>query len=106
MARTDNTLVIANALFDKKTYDAVVATIGGDYTLISTAIAAGKTNIFVKKGIYNEPSNLTITTPNVRITGEDKFSTKIVFPAATNGLVLYSNYAVIKGLYLDTKTNT
>lgn len=104
--RTDNTLIIANALFDKKTYDAIVAPSGGDYTSLRTAITAGKTNIFVRKGTYQEVGNITITTENVRITWEDKYSTKILFPVGTNGIVLYSNYALIKGLYIDTFTNS
>lgn len=60
-------------------YDAVVAADGsGDYTKISEAFAAGKTSIFVKKGIIQESA--VIALPNTfSIIGESSSETIILF---------------------------
>jgi hypothetical protein len=55
-----------------KTFDAVVAATGGDYTTLSAALTAGKKSIFVKSGTYTEASNINITTANTFIMGESR----------------------------------
>ena len=60
-----NALVVPAA-----TYDAVVATSGGDYTTIGAALAAGKTRIKVRAGAYTEGANMntyTSTGKDIRI---------------------------------------
>lgn len=54
------------------TYDAIVASSGGDYTTLGAAITGGATSIFVKDGTYNETGDIT-TPSNCTIVGESKY---------------------------------
>lgn len=73
-------------------YEAVVDVNGlGDYTTIASAIAAGKKNIFVRKGTYIE-SMLTITS-GISIVGENKYNTIIDFNSTTNYLKIEGDTA-------------
>jgi hypothetical protein len=75
---TDEELVLVDGVVASHTiktnipgdqYDAVVSADGSqNYTLISTAIAEGHSNIFVRHGVYVEPAGFNFT--GVSITGE------------------------------------
>lgn len=55
-----------------KTYDAIVDAGGdGDYTLLSAALTAGASNIFVRSGTYVEPANVNIFDRSLNIEGEN-----------------------------------
>lgn len=66
---TATTAVWAEAS-SRKTWDAVVAPSGGDYTSISAAITAGAKSIWVRTGTYVETVDLTLTSGS-RIVGEE-----------------------------------
>lgn len=52
-----------------RTYDAVVAATGGDYTTLQAAITGGATSIFMKDGTYTAVAGITLPT-NCTIVGE------------------------------------
>jgi len=56
----------------RKTYDAIVAPSGGDYTSLYEALHAGKTSIFVRNGTYTVYSNLILASDNITIVGESR----------------------------------
>jgi parallel beta-helix repeat protein len=56
----------------RKTYDAIVATSGGDYTSLYEALQDGKTSIFVRNGTYTVYSNLILASDNITIVGESR----------------------------------
>ena len=56
----------------RKTYDAIVATSGGDYTSLYEALNAGKTSIFVRNGTYTVYANLVLSSDNISIVGESR----------------------------------
>jgi len=84
----------------------VVATSGGEYTSIRSALAAGKTKLFVKNGTYNEATAITITDNNITIIGEDKELTKIIFAAGQDGVKIYANYITLNNITIDCETNS
>ena len=67
-------------------YDYVVAPSGGDYTLVSSAVAAavsaggGKT-IFVRNGTYNESSDIVFGEDNIVLIGESRDGVIVDFGA-------------------------
>ena len=66
-------------------YDAVLATSGGDYTDLSTALAAlsaGDT-LFVRNGTYTE-TNFTLATNNITIIGESRLGVVLDLSDTTN----------------------
>ncbi|MFB3897216.1 MAG: right-handed parallel beta-helix repeat-containing protein [bacterium] len=69
--------------FAKPLYDAIVAPTNGDYTTISDALSTGKKTIFVRNGLYIEPSVNNITQNGVNIIGESRDGVKIVWRSAT-----------------------
>ncbi|MCX7000133.1 MAG: right-handed parallel beta-helix repeat-containing protein, partial [Candidatus Sumerlaeota bacterium] len=56
----------------RKTYDAIVAPSGGDYTYLYDALHAGKKSIFVRNGIYTVNVTLNLTSDNITIVGESR----------------------------------
>lgn len=79
-----------------KTFDAVVAATGGDYTTLGAAITAGKKSIFIKTGTYTETANITLPS-DCMIVGESN-QTAIV-NMQTNRLISGSNN-FIQNLYI------
>ena len=97
---------INNGLLKGLNQFSVVASSNGDYSSLKAAIDAGKTNIFIKNGTYNEIANIDLTNDNTIIIGESKDGTRIVFPSNYDGLRIYANYCQISYLTLDTLTNS
>ena len=63
-------------------YGAIVDAAGnGDYLLLSAAVTAGETSIFVRSGTYNETATITLTNNNTIIVGEKRDTTIIDFGA-------------------------
>lgn len=71
-------------------YDAIVSTSGaaGTYPLLSTAISAGKTKIFIQSGTYNETSQVVLPT-GVKITGQQASNTIITATGLSSPLLFY-----------------
>ena len=86
------------------TFDAVVAAADADYTTVGAAIAAGKTSIFVRDGVYAE-STITMTTDNVTIVGESREGTVLRIGAGLDGFQVYANGSSITNLTIDGETN-
>lgn len=92
-------------VIDKKTiYEAVVATSGGDYTNIDTAVAAGKTKIFVRNGTYSITSQLNITSTTI-IVGEDPENT-IISLTGTGKITLTADYCTLANLKISSTLST
>lgn len=69
-------------------YGAIVDTKGnGDFKTISEAIAAGKTSLFIRSGIYIETSDIQLPN-NFYIMGEDKTSVIVHFYGTNSGFVI------------------
>lgn len=66
-------------------FECVVATSGGDYTSIATAIAAGKRRIFVKNGTYNSEGVNAEQTARLNIVGESREGVIINLSYPLNG---------------------
>lgn len=86
-----------------RTYDAVVAISGGDYTTLGAALTAGARSIYIRRGTYTETNTTstvwTGTTP-ITIVGEDREQTIIQLAAAATG---YLNIN-IAGSYIGNLT--
>lgn len=66
------------------TYDGYVSTTGSGpnvYSLLSSAVSAGKTNIFIEAGTYTESASFSLSSSGCRITGSDQFTTIINMPS-------------------------
>jgi len=69
----------------------VDATGGGDYTLLSEALADGAVDIYIKPGVYNEPASFTVNPAGpVRIRGSGG-SAIIDFGGAPNSMYIGDN---------------
>lgn len=65
-------------------YDAIVAADGtGEYLLLSDAIDAGETGIFIRNGTYVETGDIDINTTDVSILGESREKTILDFDSNT-----------------------
>lgn len=72
-------------------YDAIVDSSGiGDFTKLSDAINAGKTNIYIRNGTYIETTQINITKPT-QITGCDINNTIIIFEGLTIPAIKINN---------------
>lgn len=60
-------------------FDCTVATSGWDYTTVWAALAAGKTNIFVKDGLYTEDFWDCTNGKYITITGQSMLGVRITF---------------------------
>lgn len=90
----------------KEIYKTVDLSGNGDYTGLKEALDDGATKIFVKNGTYLEATPISITSGNVEILGENIEDTVIQFGAGQDGLLIYSNYNLVRNLTLDSATNT
>lgn len=97
---------VAAAGGGQTTYDAVVATSGGDYTDIQSAVNAGKKTIFVRKGTYTISSAVTITSSDVNIIGEDRDQTIIFVSNGANidGIIIGDGTTAVSGVVLRNLT--
>jgi parallel beta-helix repeat protein len=64
--------------------DAIVAPEGGDYDNVQDALNAGHRIIYIKRGVYEIDSPITILDSNIKIIGEDRLNT-IFIPKAGSG---------------------
>lgn len=78
---------ITGTSFAIKTFDAVVASSGGDYTTLQAAITGGATSIFIRDGTYTATANITL--PNYcTIVGE-----------SWNAIINMAGYTLNMGTY-------
>jgi len=83
----------------KRTYDAVVAASGGDYTTVGAALTAGAKSIFIREGTYVETTELSLQ--DCLLQGEGWGTTTLTI----NQLVGAQDNAVINDLTLAGAPN-
>lgn len=87
-------------------YDAIVATSGGDYTLVSAAISAGKNNIFVKNGTYAETTTSITNYSAASIIGQSREGTIITFSGGSGGIVTNAALSISNLTISSASTDT
>lgn len=89
----------------QSTYDAIVATSGGDYTTLGAALAAASNgwSIFVKEGTYSE-SAISSSLTNLTIVGEN-YATSVI-SMTTNNFSLTGVNLNIRNLQISSTTGT
>ena len=80
------------------TYDAVVASSGGDYTTLGAAITGGATSIFVEDGTYNETGNIAMPS-NLYVKGESRLGVNVnmatyIFTDGANSNFTFENLSI------------
>lgn len=86
-------------------FDAVVSASGGDYATVGAALAAGKTNIFVKEGSYQE-GQWTVTSDGITITGQRRGAVTVNFSDPKKAIQIKSNNACFENLVLRGANDT
>ena len=85
--------------FSSSRYDAVVSSSGGDYATVGAALAAGKANIFVKEGSYQE-SKWTVASDGITITGQRRGAVTFNFSDPNKAIQIKSNNVRFENLVL------
>lgn len=83
------------------TWEAVVASSGGDYTTLGAAIDAGATRIFVRNGTYTE-SAISTATAGITIRGETSYGAVISMVA--NNFALSGTNCTVENLGFSSTT--
>lgn len=84
-------------------YQCIVATSGGDYTTLGSALTAGMTRIFIRNGTYSE-SAINVATADLIITGES--SGGVILSFGANSMTLSGANVVFENITMLTTTGT
>ena len=82
--------------FAKKSFEAVVAASGGDYTTLGAAYAAGARSIFIRNGSYTETTR-NINAANSIVVGESMEGVLLTY-GSSQVLTVSGNYSIIANL--------